>query len=206
MIKDHITHEGLDIMDKRLASGQHLAQQRLRVIAPLQYRMAQKGQQVEAEQKRCQILLAMTKVVLQMRALGLEHVGVFVCNLPAPTPRVRNVHNVVSRQGMIGHTAIVIQLLARCGVDDGEVEPIDRPGIVTASQEHVVEVAHQRHCRETPMPGVPFTLGSRVVGLPKRQALRERGMGVGFARQDAVATMLEHQCTKGLVASTAWLR
>jgi len=100
----------------------------------------------------------------------------------------------------MGHTAMVLQVLARGGVDDGAVEPMDRHGSVTASQEHVVEGAHQRHCRATPMPVVPVTLGSRVVGLPKRQARRELGRGVGFARQDDGAPLLEHQGTKGLVA------
>jgi hypothetical protein len=44
MVKDHVTHEGLNIMEKRLAPGQHLAQQRVLGIAPPQHRMEQKGQ------------------------------------------------------------------------------------------------------------------------------------------------------------------
>ena len=64
-------------MEKRLASGKHMTKQGVFVIAPLQHRMAQKGQQVEAEHQRRQILLAMPKVVLQMVPLGLEHVIVF---------------------------------------------------------------------------------------------------------------------------------
>jgi hypothetical protein len=53
----------------------------------------------------------MTKVVLQMIALGLEHVVVFVFDLPPPTTRLRNVHNVVSRQAMIGEIAEVATTL-----------------------------------------------------------------------------------------------
>ena len=52
MIKNPRTHEGLDIVEKRLASGKHLAQHRLLGIAPLQHRMEQQGQQGEAEQQR----------------------------------------------------------------------------------------------------------------------------------------------------------
>src|SRR5215510_7961649 len=81
-------------MEKRLPSGKHLAQQRVLVIVPLQHRMEQKGQQVEAEQKRRQILLAMPKVVLQMIALGLEHIVVFVFDLPPATTCLRHVHRV----------------------------------------------------------------------------------------------------------------
>ena len=112
-------------MEKRLAPGKHLAQQRVLVIAPFQHGMEQKGQQVEAEQKRRQIRLAMPKVVLYMVALGLEHIVVFVFDLLAPPTRSRNVSNIVGRQAMIGDTAIVIELFARFGVDDGDVEPID---------------------------------------------------------------------------------
>ena len=37
---------------------------------------------------------------------------------------------------MIGDTAIVIELLARLGVDDGDLKPIDGQGIVTTAQEY----------------------------------------------------------------------
>ena len=69
-----------------------------------------------------------------MVALGLEHVVIFVFDLPAPTARLRNVHDVVRRQAMIGDTAIVIELFARFGIDDRDLEPIDRQGIVTTAQ------------------------------------------------------------------------
>jgi len=42
--------------------------------------------------------------------------------------------------------------------------------------------------------------GESVSGLPKRSALIECGLGVGCARKNAVATMLYHQRTKGLIA------
>jgi len=133
MVKDHITHSGLDILEKRLAPGKHLAQQRILVIAPLQHRVEQQGQQVEAEQKRREVLRAMPKVVLEMIPLGFEHVIVFVFDRPTPPARLRNVQNVVSGQAMSGDTAIVIELFARCGIDDRDVEPIDRQGIVTTA-------------------------------------------------------------------------
>ncbi len=187
-------------MEKCLAPGKHLAKQRILVIAPLSHRVEQKSQQVEAEHTGRQGLLAMTKVVLQMVPLGLEHVVVVVCDLPAATTRLRNRHNVVIVQAMIGDTAMVRELFARCGMDDRDLEPMDRQGIVTTAQAHVVEGAHHRHFREATIPVASFTLGHTVVGLPKRQALRERGMRVGRTRQDEGETVLEHQRTQGLVA------
>ena len=69
-------------MEKRLTSGNHLAQQGILVIAPLQHGMEQKGEEVEAEQQRREVLRAMPKIVLQMVALGLEYVVVFLFDLP----------------------------------------------------------------------------------------------------------------------------
>ena len=125
-------------MEKRLAPGKYTTQQRVLSIAPLQHRMKQKGQQVEAEQKRRQILLAMTKVVLQMIALRLQHIVVFVFDLPASPTRLGHRHNVRGSQAMIGDPAIVIELFARFGIDDRKLEPIDRHGIVTPAQELLV--------------------------------------------------------------------
>ena len=132
----------------------------------------------------------MTKVVLQMIAFGLEHVVVFVFDLPAPTTRLRNVHHVVNRQAMMGDRAMVLPLFTRFGMDDRAVAPMDRPGIGTTAQEHVVDVPPQRHCRAAPMPAASFTRGHPVGGLPKRQALIERGMGVGLTRQDEGKTVV----------------
>ena len=142
IVKDHIPHQGLDILEKRLAPRQHATQYGVLIIAPLQDGVEQEGQQIETEQKRREVLLAVTKVVLQMVALGLEYVVVFVFDLPPPPAHVCNVPNVVRRQAMIGNTAIVIELLARLGVADGDLKPIDGQGRVPTAQEHVVEVAH----------------------------------------------------------------
>ena len=56
------------------------------VSAPLQHRMKQKSEGVETEQKRGQVLLAVPKVVLQMVALGLEHVVISVSAFQRPRP------------------------------------------------------------------------------------------------------------------------
>src|SRR3989442_9282621 len=97
-------------MEKRLAPGKHTTKQRVLSIAPLQHRMEQKGQQSEAEHKRRQIALAMTEVVLQMIALGFEHVVVFVFDLPTPPTRLCHCHHVIGCQAMIGDTAIMIEV------------------------------------------------------------------------------------------------
>jgi len=142
----------------------------------------------------------MPKVVLQMVALGLEPVVMFVFDLPAPTARLRDVCNVVRVQAMIGDKAVVIELFARFGTHDRDLEAIDRPGIDTITQAHVIDVPIPHHVREAAIPTAAFQRGNPVVGLPKRQPFIERDMGVGLARQNAVQALVEGQRTKRLLA------
>lgn len=200
MVQDPRTHHGLDIVEKRLAPGTHATQQRVPVSAPLPHRVAQPGQQVEAEQNRRAVLLAVPTVVRQLVALGLEPVVVCVGDLPPPPPRVRHVPHVVNRQAMRGDTALGRAWCARGGIDDRARAPMDRPGLVTTAPEDVVDVPPQRHGRAAPMPGVPGMRGPSVVGRPTRAARRECGRGGGLTRQDAVAPVGSHQRPPGLVA------
>ncbi len=45
--------------------------------------MAQKGEQIERHQHGCQVLRVMPNVVLEMIPFRLQHIVVFVFNLPA---------------------------------------------------------------------------------------------------------------------------
>ena len=100
---------------------------------------------------------------------------------------------------MMRDPAIVRELFARFGIDDRDLAPMDRHGIVTPMQEYLVEIAHHRDLREALMPVVLFTWSHRVVGLPKRDALREFGMRVGLARTNEMVPLLQRQRTKGLI-------
>ena len=99
----------------------------------------------------------MTKVVLQMLALGLEHVVGFICDFPAPAPRLCYRLHIIGGQVMIGNTAIVIEWYARVSMDDGARAPMDLQDIVTSAQESLVEVADHRYFRAAPMPVVRCT-------------------------------------------------
>src|SRR5215831_5354714 len=187
-------------MEKRLTPGEHLAKQGIVMIAPFQDRMEQKGEEIETEHDRCEVLLAVTKIMLQMVPFGLKHIVIFVFDLPASTPCVGDGPDVVRAQAMIGDKAVVIQLFARFGIDDCDLEPMDRQGRVTPTQEDVVDVAHQRCFRVASIPPASFVLGHATRSLPAGPALVELGMGVGLARQDEVAPVVEDQRTKGLIA------
>ena len=162
--------------------------------------MAQQGEQVKAEQKRGEGLLAMAKIVLQMVPFGLQHVVRFVCDLPAPTTGLCDGRDGVRAPTMMGDKAMVRPLRARLGIDHRALAPMDRPGIVPTTQEDVIDVPRQRHVREAAVPTPSCTLGHPVVGLPEGQALIERGMGIRRTRQDAVQALWLGQRTKRLLA------
>jgi hypothetical protein len=142
----------------------------------------------------------MTTIVLPRLPRGLEHMGVFVCTLPPPPPRLGHGQNVVRREAVMGDPAMVRELCPRCGIARRDLTPMDRQGLVATAPQDIVEVARHLHCRDAAMAVACFLLGDRVARLPKRSALREGGMGVGVTRNDAVAAMRHSQRTKGLVA------
>ena len=120
----------------------------------------------------------MAKIVLQMVPLGLEHVVIVVVDLPAPTACLGDGRAGGRAQAMMGDTAVVIQLFARFGIDHCDREPMDRQGTVTTTQEDVIDVPLQRHCREAAVPTPSFPRGHAVIGLPEGQPLIELGMGI----------------------------
>jgi len=160
--------------------------------------MEQKGEKVEAEQKRGEVLLAMAKIVFQMVPFGLEHVVLFVFDLPAPTSCVGHGCDVVRAQAMIGDKAVGIPLCTRFGLDHCDLGPIDQQGIVPTTQEDVIDVTIPCPCREAAVPSPSFPLGHAVVGLPEGQALIELGMGSRLARQDEMHALVLGQRTKRL--------
>jgi len=199
-VKNQRTHQGADVLEKGLAPRQDLAKQCVPGIAPFQDGMEQEGKQVEAQHQRREILLTMSKVVLDMVAFGLEHIVVFVCDLPPPTACLRSLRNVVSRDLVIRDKAIVVELFARLGVDHGDLEPIDRQGLLPVEEEHIIQEAIQGHFREAAIPMTAFTRGKATVGVPKGDTLGQLGMGIGLAHQDEVEAFGERSGTKRLLA------
>jgi hypothetical protein len=113
---------------------------------------------------------------------------------------LRHLHDVVSIQARIGDKAVVREWFTCGGLHEREFEPIDRHGLVTPAQQHIIDVPIQPHCRAAAIPTTAFKRGDPVVGLPKRQPLIECGMGVGLAHQEEVQALLAGQGTTWLFA------
>ena len=142
----------------------------------------------------------MTKVVLDMIALGLEHVVVFIFDFPPATARLGKLRNVVIRYVMIGDQAVVVELFAGFAMHLDYLKPIHRQGVLTAAQKYIVDIAIQYDVHHAAFALAAFDLLNGACLLPKGQALIERAMRVGFARQDKVKAVLENTLAKGLIA------
>ena len=71
------------------------------------------------------MLFAVAEVMFEMVALGLEHVVVFVFNLPPSTTGLGHLGHVLCTETVIGDKSIVIELCARFGIAYGYLAPID---------------------------------------------------------------------------------
>src|SRR5215831_12003119 len=134
--------------------------------------------------------------MLKMVTLGLEHVVVFIFNLPPSTPGLCHLGHVLRTETVIGDKGIVIELCARFGVDHGDLKPINRERVLTGLKQHIIDEAIECHFRHRTMPTALFTLHHDTLGLPKSQTFIKLGMRVRLTHQDKVETMVESQCTK----------
>ena len=149
--------------------------------------MEEKRQQVEPEQKRCQVSLAVPKVMFDMIALGFEHVVVFVRNFPSPTACLGDLRDVVRAQAMIGDKAVVIELCTRCGIDRGDLQPMHGQGPWATSQQDIIQIPTQRDFSETAIP--PACYGGWRAADPTRclEAHDALGMTLFFLGDYAAA-------------------
>src|SRR5215813_829000 len=106
--------------------------------------------------------------MLEMVPLGLEHVVVFVFNLPPSTTGLCHLGHVLHTKTVIGDKGIVIELCARFGVDHGDLNPIDRERLLTVLKQHIIDEAIERHFCHRTIPAALFTVHHDILGLKWR--------------------------------------
>ena len=102
--------------------------------------MVEKGQDVQGCQERGELLFAMTEVMFQVIALGLERIIVFVFDFPTGAAGGGKGGDVLVGDREIGYPAIEVEHLA-LGVGLGEFTPVDPEGILAFGQGHRVGIA-----------------------------------------------------------------
>ena len=138
--------------------------------------------------------------MLQMVARGLEHVVMFVCNLPPSPTGLGHLGHVLCTETVLGEKGIGRELCARFGMEHGQRDPMDCSRLCPVLQQHIIDEARESHCRQATVPATLRTLGKGSLRLPKGQAFRELGMRVRLTHQDTVETLLESQRAKRLLA------
>ena len=86
-------------MKEGLSTVQDLAQQQLATVKHLSDGMKKVGEQVQRHEKIREVLFPVPKIMLQMVALRLENVVVFVLYLPSAAPIGDHTGNVLRTAG-----------------------------------------------------------------------------------------------------------
>ena len=99
-----------------------------------------KASRLRVEEDAGERLLAVAEIVLEVVAVGLEHVEGLVLDLPAGAAAGGQLGDGVGGHRQIGDEAVVIGALAR-GVADLDGEPVDHDGVGGGAQRHAGEPA-----------------------------------------------------------------
>jgi hypothetical protein len=138
-VKVKIVGEGADIVEKGGASSQRLANALVGGIGQAEAGVQEKGQQVDCKQEAGKMLLAMTKVVLEMIALVLERVVVLVLRLPTGTAGAHDGRHIVILDPVVGDEGVVVEHLSAANppvklalvVGHEQLTPVDAQGTCT---------------------------------------------------------------------------
>jgi hypothetical protein len=82
-IKEQILGQGLNVLKEALAGASLLSDALVGGINEVQDGMEQESENVEGEQRHGEVVLAMTKIMLQVIALGFEDIVVFILAFPS---------------------------------------------------------------------------------------------------------------------------
>ena len=132
--------QGLEVLKEGAARAELGPDEPVAFIGQFQQGVQAKSQQVHRHEQTGQMLFAMTKVVLQMIALGLEHIVVFVLDLPTRPPGGHPPGHVVGADVPVGDEAVAVKHQP-LGAGDRHLAPVDLERVVAVGQGHPVSPA-----------------------------------------------------------------
>jgi len=192
-----IAGQRTDIVEEGLAGWEGLADELIFCIAHPEHGMEQQGEQIEGSEQGGQMLFAVSEVVGQMVALGLQGIVVFVFHFPTGTPGLDDIGDVVGGNFVVGGKGIFVDNGA-VGAGRGELTPVHLQGIVTVTQGDLVdETIGIGLCLFAPTARLGQGLhatGDVDTGDPLVEGL----VGIGFAYQHEVEPLREDRLTQGL--------
>jgi len=190
---------GLEVLEKGPPRSQLSADEPVTLIPQLQQGVQAEGQQVHRQQQAGEMLLAVTEVVFQVIAPVLEHVVVFVLDLPARPPGGHQPGHVVGADDPVGDEGVAVFDLP-VGVGDGQFAPVDFEGVVAVGQRHAMGPAIV-----VVFPAVDFAFDAQFQGGQRAARFQsfnpgsQMGVGSGFAGEQEMEAVQEHLAAEGLV-------
>jgi hypothetical protein len=136
-LKIQISRQRAHVIEKRATRPDLGSQQTIRLVCDFKERMQTKGQQVHRSQKRTEVRLAVTEVVLQVIPLGLEHGVAFILDLPArPSCRHEPDHVLLPDFPVRDEGVVIKQLPIFIGAR--HFQPVDFQCVLSLCQWHVI--------------------------------------------------------------------
>ena len=151
------------------------------------------GQQVQTHQDGGKILLPMSKAVLKVVAVGLEHVERLVLDLPPCPAAGGKLDDRVGTDRQIGDEAVAVCRLP-LGIDDLDLEPVDLERILAVTQRHVMQPAVAMH--ETRLAAPDRLLHRRQVD--PAEVFPDQRMRGRFADEEEVPARVQHRLAERL--------
>lgn len=121
--------QGSQILEESSPGGCRESNCAVRLIQPLKCGMGEESQQVEGSQKVRQVLFAMGKVMLEMVAVVLEDIVVFVLNFPTGAACGDDLHDIMLVNGVRCGPRIAVDNLL-FGIGEGDPAPVYQQGII----------------------------------------------------------------------------
>ena len=140
VLEDNVSRDGPQVLEKTISRPARDYRGSPSQHAKISRGVEGERKQIEGNQNAGQGLLAVSKVVLKIVSVGLEHVEGLVLDLPASPAAGGKLGDGIGRDRKIGDEAVVIGPLS-LGIESLDGEPVDRDGIVRGAQRHGVEPA-----------------------------------------------------------------
>src|SRR5271157_5296482 len=138
--EDQVDRDRCQLVEEIIARPELCPRGQPKFVADVADGVDREGQQVQAYQDGCKILLPVSEAVLKVVALVLQNVERLVLDLPPRPATGGKVDDRVGTDGQVGDEAVAVCRLA-AGVDDLELEPVDRQRVLAVAQRHVMEPA-----------------------------------------------------------------
>ncbi len=184
-VEIQITGQCPDVLEKHPARGQRGAHRPIRPVIEFEDGVEQKSEQVEADQGRGEMVVAVTEVVFQVIALGFQRVVVFILDFPAGAAGGDEFDNSVGGNRRVGDPGVAIAFMA-VGIGGDKLAPVDRQRGLAIAQRQVVGEFVGVDFTATPFAAGDLDLFDMASLAQSVQPFIQQLVGAGLAHEDKI--------------------